>query len=713
MADRILIVQLADIGDLIVSTPALAALRAARPDAHITLLTSVHAAPVVEGMGLVNEIVTFDKTTFNSSTSLFRPGSLRRILALGRYDVVVFFHHFTLWLGTLKFALIALATRAKRRVGLDNGNGWFLTDRLPDGGFGAKHQAQYWLDLVGVFGADTSPRPAVVRKEELKVKSLKLKELPVTSYQLPERGKGKGERRKLKAEEAAETETGRSQLETRNSKLITRNSKLETENSALSTQHSALSIAVHPGSGGYSLARRWEAANFAAVADALAAEYGAQIVLVGGRGDDTDAVKAAMKNEPLDLSGQTSLPQLAGVLGQCDLFIGADSGVMHLAAAAGVPVVAVFGPSNADAWHPWQPGGKVAVVRSAPECSPCSYVGQGVGLREGCAARTCMRMVTPAMVLRAARQILSGEFVGARHASPLQDPALPRRISILGLPVDAITYAEWLDLIEAWVNPPHPNPSPPAERGNVDHLLLPLHRMERGTGGEVKTVSSAIFPRHEGEGLGARARHVCTINPEFMMIAQKDVNFANILRRADLCVPDGVGLLWAARRRGPPLPERVTGSDGVPIIAARAAEKGWKLFFLGAGPGVGQKAADILTAQHPGLQIVGVYGGSPAPEEEDAIVERVNASGADILFVAYGAPEQDKWIARNLPRLRVRMAMGVGGSFDFIAGIIPRAPEWMRRAGLEWLYRLYLQPWRIRRMTRLPRFVLAVLRTTQ
>ncbi|MFW5772992.1 MAG: WecB/TagA/CpsF family glycosyltransferase, partial [Phototrophicaceae bacterium] len=106
----------------------------------------------------------------------------------------------------------------------------------------------------------------------------------------------------------------------------------------------------------------------------------------------------------------------------------------------------------------------------------------------------------------------------------------------------------------------------------------------------------------------------------------------------------------------------------------------------------------------------GVYSGSPAPEDEDDIVARVNASDADVLFVAYGAPRQDKWIARNLPRLNVAVAMGVGGSFDFIAGVMPRAPLWMQRAGIEWLYRLMLQPSRIGRMMRLPRFVLAVLR---
>jgi N-acetylglucosaminyldiphosphoundecaprenol N-acetyl-beta-D-mannosaminyltransferase len=247
----------------------------------------------------------------------------------------------------------------------------------------------------------------------------------------------------------------------------------------------------------------------------------------------------------------------------------------------------------------------------------------------------------------------------------MQETRFEKRIKILGLPVSAITYGEWMELIDAWVK------SDPVRQ----HM----------------------------------AHHVCTINPEMIMIAQRDPNFYNILSRADLTVPDGVGLLWAARQSGKPLPERVTGSDGVPLIAQTAAERGWRIYLLGAAAGVADKAAEVLRAKHPDLQIVGTYSGSPAPEEEDSIVERVNASGADILFVAYGAPNQDKWIARNLPRLRVKMAMGVGGSLDFVAGVLPRAPESFRRFGLEWLYRLYLQPWRIGRMLRLPRFVIAVL----
>jgi N-acetylglucosaminyldiphosphoundecaprenol N-acetyl-beta-D-mannosaminyltransferase len=207
---------------------------------------------------------------------------------------------------------------------------------------------------------------------------------------------------------------------------------------------------------------------------------------------------------------------------------------------------------------------------------------------------------------------------------------------------------------------------------------------------------------------GDRTYQICTVSPEFVMIAQENPDFMGVLREADLCVADGVGLLFAARYVGHTLPERVTGSDGVPLIADRAAREGWKLFLLGAAPGVAERAAARLIAQNPGLQIVGTYAGSPALEEEEAIIQRVNASDADILFVAYGAPRQDQWIARNRDRLNVRVAMGVGGTLDFIAGVVPRAPRWMRRLALEWLFRLIRQPWRWRRMLRIPRFVWAV-----
>lgn len=205
-------------------------------------------------------------------------------------------------------------------------------------------------------------------------------------------------------------------------------------------------------------------------------------------------------------------------------------------------------------------------------------------------------------------------------------------------------------------------------------------------------------------------RHICTVNPEFVMIAQRDPSFFALLNRVPMCLADGVGLIWAAKWLGQPLPARVTGADGVPKLAARAAEQGWRLFLLGAAEGVAQQAADILTATYPTLQIVGVYAGSPHPADAPAIIATVNASQADILLVAYGAPQQDLWIDRYQAQLQVKVAMGVGGTFDYIAGIVPRAPAIMRRLGLEWLYRLYKQPWRWRRMLRLPQFMWAVIR---
>jgi len=226
---------------------------------------------------------------------------------------------------------------------------------------------------------------------------------------------------------------------------------------------------------------------------------------------------------------------------------------------------------------------------------------------------------------------------------------------------------------------------------------------------DVVTFDSLLAQIAEWIARGDRARQICTVSPEFVMIAQDDPTFMRVLHGADLCVADGVGLLLAARILGRRLPERVTGSDGVPLIARRAAERGWRLFLLGAAPGVAEQAAARLVAENPGLLIAGTYAGSPAPAEEEDIVARVNASGADILLVAYGAPRQDVWIARHRERLAVSVAMGVGGTFDFIAGVVPRAPRWMRRLALEWLYRLVRQPWRWRRMLRLPRFVWAVL----
>lgn len=207
---------------------------------------------------------------------------------------------------------------------------------------------------------------------------------------------------------------------------------------------------------------------------------------------------------------------------------------------------------------------------------------------------------------------------------------------------------------------------------------------------------------------------IATVNPEFVVIAQTHAEFRCVLNACALNVPDGVGLLWAARRMGTPLRERVAGQDLVDRICARAAEQGEKVFLLGAREGIAARAAAELQRRYSKLEIGDCYAGSPAREEEEAIVARVNASGARILFVAYGPPKQELWLARVASRLaRVAVAMGVGGTFDTLAGLVPRAPKWMRDGGFEWTYRLLREPRRIKRQWRIPYFMWLILRYQQ
>lgn len=203
-------------------------------------------------------------------------------------------------------------------------------------------------------------------------------------------------------------------------------------------------------------------------------------------------------------------------------------------------------------------------------------------------------------------------------------------------------------------------------------------------------------------------QQIITVNPEFVMAAQHNADFREAINGAALVLADGTGVVWATRYLGKPTPERVTGIDTLPLLAQRCAARGYRIYLLGAAPGIAEIAAARLHELAPGVEIAGTYAGSPAPEEEDAIIERVRAAQTDVLCVAYGAPAQDLWIQRNLSRLPAAIAIGVGGAFDFLAGRQKRAPRVMQRMGIEWVYRLYREPWRWRRMLALPRFALQV-----
>ncbi len=206
------------------------------------------------------------------------------------------------------------------------------------------------------------------------------------------------------------------------------------------------------------------------------------------------------------------------------------------------------------------------------------------------------------------------------------------------------------------------------------------------------------------------SHHVATVNPEFIMKAQRDPVFRDVLNATSLSVPDGIGVVIAARLAGARKVERVTGVDTVERMAALSATRGYRFYLLGSAPGVAERAGAVLRNRYPGLTIAGAFSGSPRPEEEKDIVSRVRAVHPDILFVAYGTPAQEMWISRNLTALNVPVCIGVGGTFDFIAGEVPRAPAWMQRIGAEWVYRLVIQPTRWRRMLDLPRFAVRVVR---
>jgi heptosyltransferase-2 len=356
---RLLVIRIGDLGDVLLATPALAALREAHPKARIDVLTSSIGAAILAGTDLVNSLVPVERHLLDRQVSALSPQVWLQVVRLlgklrGRYDVAILMHHLTTQWGAMKWRALLWGVRPQLSVGLDNGRGSFLTLRVADAGFGASHEAEYALRLVGTLGASTASRPLQYRVGE----APRAKAADILA----------GARRPL--------------------------------------------VAIHPGSGLFSTARRWPAVSFAALADALVEEFGATVVLLGGDGDDSEQVASLMHHRPLNLAHRTpSLELLAAVLAQCALFVGNDSGVMHLATAVGIPVVALFGPTDPAAWGPWRPGGSPAAPAIALQgpCpsgkQPCLYRGHSLGSRSGCRERGCLEQLRPERVLAAIRSL--------------------------------------------------------------------------------------------------------------------------------------------------------------------------------------------------------------------------------------------------------------------------------------------------------------------
>lgn len=228
---------------------------------------------------------------------------------------------------------------------------------------------------------------------------------------------------------------------------------------------------------------------------------------------------------------------------------------------------------------------------------------------------------------------------------------------------------------------------------------------------------------------GNKQIYITTSNPEFLLEAENNHKFREILNNSALNIPDGIGILWASKYLEitknnksktlkilkwlgsilsvpfypsyirTVLKERVTGTDLMENICRESTKHGYRIFLLGAKEGTAELTKEILEKRYEGLNIVGTFSGTPKIEDETVILEKINAVTPDILFVAYGAPNQELWISRNLQKMpSVHLAVGIGGAFNFIAGIKKRAPKWMQKLGIEWMYRLVQEPSRMKRI---------------
>ena len=200
---------------------------------------------------------------------------------------------------------------------------------------------------------------------------------------------------------------------------------------------------------------------------------------------------------------------------------------------------------------------------------------------------------------------------------------------------------------------------------------------------------------------------IVAINPEKILKARQDKKLKKLLNSADYQIPDGIGVVYASKLNKGKIKSRITGIDCMEMLCSMSSEKGYKIFLYGAKEEVVKTAKKKLKEKYENIKIVGTMNGYE--KDEQKIIDAINKSNADIVFVALGSPKQENWILNNKEKINAKIFQGVGGSFDVISGNIKRAPKWMQKIGLEWLYRLIKEPKRIFRQIKLFKFLGLVL----
>jgi ADP-heptose:LPS heptosyltransferase len=419
---RILVVKLATIGDLLLATPSLRALRETYPHARIDLLVTPASAGLLDDWAVIDRVIVLDKYLFDYPQQLLKnPRNLLRLRPLwhnlreGDYDAVLLLHHLTLFFGRLKHQILMRATGAKWRIGLNNGHGWFLNVRVKDDGFGAMHEADYNLAVAKAAGATTNDKRLTVpinEAEHQQARQLLYETDPTeTNFAL--------------ASQMPDPKNVGAGLAPARPNSPTQPNSSPRSYSSTNIEHPVMKrpiIAMHPGSGGYSAARRWAPERFAQLADTLFYDTGGQLILVGGPEEaelHRQIIEFMQSEMPArSFAGKGNIRVAAAILEQADLFIGNDAGLMHLATAVGTPTVAIFGLTNSDAWGPYtsgEPGQQAVVVKLDLPCMPCFYRGHDLGTPEGCMTRDCLAMLGVDPVATAARRLLRESYNQPHH----------------------------------------------------------------------------------------------------------------------------------------------------------------------------------------------------------------------------------------------------------------------------------------------------------